>query len=99
MEVIFSVKNGIHITKDNREMNCLNCELKVHFTKDDCSNGELKDLVQTWKDFKQFALDEEMKISLDDIVKTDNGIKIKDFSIPWNIQFFINQLIHRGYIN
>ena len=97
MKVIFAVKNGIHISKENKEMPCLLCEIRVSFDKAD-NGGELKDLVQSWKDFRQVALDYEKEVHCENLNHTENGWKIDGFSIPWNVQFYINQLVEKGYI-
>lgn len=95
-KVIFSVKNGKYYDKENKEYDILYCQIKTICKG---TNGEeAKPYVIEWKDFKQKALDFEREIKKDDLLHEEKGIKLLGFSIPWTLQFFLNQLIELGVL-
>ena len=96
-KVLLKVSNAVHISKDNQELKCLLCRIEVILPSE--KGVDTMPIIEEWKDFKQKALNFEKEITKNDIQKTENGIKINGFSIPWNMQYFITQLEELGYFN
>lgn len=94
-KVLFKVVNAKHYTKDNKELDCLVCSVDVILPTE--KGVEAQPIHVEWKDFKQKALDFEKVIKKDDLIKTENGLNIGGFSIPWNMQYIFLQLVEKGY--